>query len=205
MRIIRNVFRRKLRAFLTIFGIVIGIMALVLMGSIAEKLTLMVDGGIKYYGDKVTISDAKAGPITGLTSVPLNIDKIEELERVAGVEKASASLMMLLDEEMSSVNLGVPPMIIGMDYRGADLESFEVFYSKGRGLEEGDTKKVVVGSSLVKRFEAQVGKTITIRDRDFEVIGIMEPTLTAPDNEIMMNLPDIQEIFHSTLPPLFVR
>ncbi len=53
MRILRNIFRRKLRAFLTIFGIAIGVFALVVMGSIAEKLTLLVDGGVEYYQGKV--------------------------------------------------------------------------------------------------------------------------------------------------------
>lgn len=37
MRTIRSVFRRKLRATLTIFGIGIGVLALVVMGSVAEK------------------------------------------------------------------------------------------------------------------------------------------------------------------------
>ncbi len=53
MRTLRNVFRRKARAFLTIFGIAIGVFALVVMGSMAEKLTLLVDGGTRYYKDKV--------------------------------------------------------------------------------------------------------------------------------------------------------
>ena len=53
MRLLRNVFRRKLRAFLTIFGITIGVFALVVMGGIAEKLNLLVEGGVRYYADKV--------------------------------------------------------------------------------------------------------------------------------------------------------
>ena len=47
LRILRNIFRRKLRAFLTIFGISIGVFALVVMGALAEKLTLLVDGGMQ--------------------------------------------------------------------------------------------------------------------------------------------------------------
>ena len=47
MRTLRNIFRRKLRAFLTIFGIAIGVLALVVMGAIAEKLTLLVEGYVR--------------------------------------------------------------------------------------------------------------------------------------------------------------
>jgi hypothetical protein len=54
VRILRNVFRRKLPAFLTIFGITIGVFALVVMGSMAEKINLLVSGGTRYYVDKVS-------------------------------------------------------------------------------------------------------------------------------------------------------
>lgn len=202
MGILRNVFRKKFRAFLTIFGIVIGILALVMMGSIAEKLTLLVDGGVKYYGDKVTVSDATAGAISGFTTVPLSTDKIAELEKVDGVEKASAQLMMTLDEEMKSVNLGVPPMVTAGDFREQGLEKFKIYYSSGRALEEEDRGKAVVGSDLVKRLDAKVGNTITVRNHQFEVVGIMEPTLTAPDSSVTVSLADLQEIFYETLPPL---
>ncbi len=57
MRIFRNVFRRKMRAFLTIFGITIGVFALVVMGSMAEKINLLIDGGTRYYSDKVVVTD----------------------------------------------------------------------------------------------------------------------------------------------------
>ncbi|MBI5230658.1 MAG: ABC transporter permease, partial [Coriobacteriales bacterium] len=68
IRILRNIFRRKLRAFLTIFGIAIGVLALVVMGSIAEKLQLLVDGGTQYYGDKVVVTGKAA--MGGMSSSP---------------------------------------------------------------------------------------------------------------------------------------
>ncbi len=61
MQILRNVFKRKLRVILTISGITIGVFALVMMGSMAERINLMVSGGTRYYADKVTVSDASAG------------------------------------------------------------------------------------------------------------------------------------------------
>src|SRR5665648_1182413 len=58
MRTLRNVFRRRLRAFLTIFGITIGVFALVVMGGMAEKINLLVDGGVRFYGCLLYTSDA---------------------------------------------------------------------------------------------------------------------------------------------------
>jgi ABC-type antimicrobial peptide transport system permease subunit len=62
MQVLRNVFRRKLRVFLTISGITIGVLALVVMGSMAEKINLLVSGGTRYYSDKVTVSAEVRAP-----------------------------------------------------------------------------------------------------------------------------------------------
>ncbi len=199
MDILKNVFKRKMRAFLTIFGIVIGILALVMMGSIAEKLTLLVDGGTKYYSDKVTVSEA-SNAITGFGTNPLSIDKIADLEKVDGVARASSGIAMMLDEEMSSVNMGVPPNIQGTDFRDEGFESFKIFYSSGRALAPDDNGKVVVGSDLVKKLSAKVGNKVKIRGKYFEVVGIMEKTLTAPDSAVMMTLLDSQDLYAKTLP-----
>ena len=57
MQILRNVFKRKMRVILTISGITIGVFALVMMGSMAERINLMVSGGTRYYADKVIVTD----------------------------------------------------------------------------------------------------------------------------------------------------
>src|SRR5207248_254727 len=56
MEIIRNLTRRKLRNFLTISGIVIGVLALVTMGALAEKFNALLAGGANYFGSNVQVS-----------------------------------------------------------------------------------------------------------------------------------------------------
>jgi ABC-type antimicrobial peptide transport system permease subunit len=43
--ILKNMLRRKTRTLLTIFGITIGIFAFTVMGSMAEKISLLTSGG----------------------------------------------------------------------------------------------------------------------------------------------------------------
>lgn len=50
MRLIRNLVRRKVRATLTIVGISVGIWALVVMSSMANKIGALVEGGSTYFG-----------------------------------------------------------------------------------------------------------------------------------------------------------
>lgn len=199
MRILRNIFRRKLRAFLTIFGITIGVVALVAMGAIAEKLQLLVDGGTKYYADKVIVS--AASNLMGMSTTPLSRDLVDRIEAIEGVARASASVQMMIDEEPSTVNLGTPPMISSTDMRDRGYETFELTVADGRDIESGDRGKIVVGSDLVKTLGAEVGKDVEIRGKKFEVIGIYNKTLTAPDKAVVMSISDAQDLLADSLPP----
>jgi len=199
MQILRNVFRRKLRVLLTIFGITIGVLALVVMGSMAEKINLLVSGGTRYYSDKVTV--AAEGSSLMFSTGPLSISKMPEIRSVPGVAEVSAQIGALLSTE-SSASFGMPAMIAGSDMRGEDLESFKVTYSQGQALTPSDQGSVVVGADLVKKLSAKVGGLVTVRGEQFKVVGILDKTLTAPDSSVWMTLPDAQRLFVQDLPEM---
>jgi len=197
MGIVRNVFRRKGRAFLTIFGITIGVFALVVMGAMAEKLNLMVDGGVRYYGDKVTVTDAG---VQGTFGGPLSLSKVRQIEKVDGVARASASLGMLLDNKANAVSVGVPPMIMATDLRQQGYEKFDVGYTSGRALKPGDRGVVTLGCDMAEKLGGKVGGTVKVRGKSFLVVGVLDRTLTAPDQCVSMSLADGQELFLQDLP-----
>jgi putative ABC transport system permease protein len=195
-------FRRKLRTVLTIFGITIGVLSLVVMGAIAEKIKLLVDGGVKYYGDKVIAGNNSSSLFGGL---PLTIDEARAIEKVEGVEVVSAGASTTLNKDMNAVNFGPPASIQATDGKGDNLESFKISVSKGRKLTNDDKGKVVVGADLVKKLNAEVGKSIDVRGKKYEVVGIMEKTLTAPDSTVMMTFSDAQQIVYNDLPDIAKR
>jgi len=201
VRTIRNVFRRKLRALLTISGIAIGVFALIVMGAMAEKITLLVDGGLKWTGDKVTVSASDNG-MGGFSSEPLSVNKIEEIERVPGVARASANITMLLNKKQDAMTMGMPDMITGSDGRGERYESFKTRYSEGRDLDRRNSGEAVVGADLVRKLNAKVGDEIELRGEKFKVVGILEKTLTAPDSTVSLRLEDAQRLFHQDMPPI---
>jgi len=192
MRTLRNIFRRKLRAFLTIVGISIGVFALVVMGALAEKLTLLVDGGVEYYAGKVVVTGE--GGIAGLSAAPLHINRLREIEKVPGVVRVSAAVTTLFDEEPPSVSMGTIPTIQAEDGRAEGYETFVLEYAEGREITNDDTGKIVLGSDLAKQHNAQLGGHVEVRGERYEVIGILEKTLTAPDNSALMSMRDVQRI-----------
>jgi len=198
MQTLRSVFRRKARAFLTIFGITIGVLALVVTGSVAEKLQLLVDGGVEYYSDKVIVTDGST--FAGFGMSPISSEVLKDAEAIDGVKRGSVTLNFLLEDDVQTISMGTPPMVEATDFRDVGVETFNVTLAEGRDLTKNDGGKVTVGADLVAQLGAEVGSTVTIRGREFEVVGIYERTLTAPDSTVVMTLPDAQELFLDTLP-----
>jgi cell division protein FtsX len=88
MRLLRQLMRRKLRTTLTILGITIGIWALVVFSSMANKINSLVAGGSEYFTGKILVTDATNFAI-GAGIAPMNIsaaDQIRDLEGVAAVD-----------------------------------------------------------------------------------------------------------------------
>ncbi|MDD5566829.1 MAG: ABC transporter permease [Patescibacteria group bacterium] len=201
MRIIlRNLLRRKLRTVLTVGGIVIGVFALTVMGAMSEKLSLLVKGGVDYYGTKVMVVDARASLMMG--GAPLTMDKQAAIQKVEGVVYASPVVSLMLDEE-TNVSFGMPSMIVSGDTEATQYETFKIKIARGRDLTADDRGKVALGSDLVKNLKTDVGKTVKLRGKDFEVIGVYDKTLTAPDNSAVVSLRDAQELTYETLPEAF--
>jgi putative ABC transport system permease protein len=202
MKLLRDLGRRKLRSTLTISGILIGIMALVVFGSMANKIDSLVKGGSDYYKDKVVVS-AK-GSTMGLGGV-LSMADAAAIAKLDGVDVAAPAVMMPLSDDQSGMSMGSPAMIVG-SLAGADhgREAFHLDYASGRGLTVADEGRnvVVLGSDLARQHSAQVGGSIILRGVSFEIVGILAPTLTAPDNEAMVPLAAAQQLYVTTLPPL---
>ncbi len=59
-----------------------------------------------------------------------------------------------------------------------------------------------MGCDVAKAMGAGVGKTVEIRGRQFEVVGIYDKTLTAPDSTVTVTLADAQEMFFAQLPAM---
>src|ERR1035437_4837039 len=169
MRLVRDLGRRKLRTGLTITGITIGIMALVVFGSMANKMNALIGGGSKYYQDKAIVS---VGSMFSGTIQPLALADLDKIRGVEGVAAATPSVDMLLSSDGAAASMGTPEMITG-SIPGGDkgLETFKLELSAGRDLTSADatTKVTVLGADLARRLNAKVGDTVTLRGVKFAV------------------------------------
>src|SRR5579859_237899 len=160
MEILRNLTRRKLRTFLTVSGIVIGILALTTMGSLAEKANYSIDGGVRYFRDHVTVGAAANG---GFSGGVLTIDKVKEVLAVAGVQAACASTSVSAKTDIDFGASFGPGDTVSAEQPGcSQYSTFQVTYARGRSQDREGTGEVVLGSDIAKEFKKTVGDTIEL-------------------------------------------
>src|SRR5713226_5959967 len=199
MEMLRNIGRRKLRSVLTISGIVIGVLALTTMGAIAENFNALLDGGVKYFSSNVQV-----GPPDGQSASLLPTSKIDEIKAVDGVAAAFPSYTFAAEPgAVQAVSFGFPDLIIAGDPAENDWAALKTTTAQGH--------QVDLGSTIDKKYKKKVGDTIDlpVRPADakpdfvnhtFTVVGILIPTLTAPDTFAYMTTADGQMLLKDSLP-----
>jgi putative ABC transport system permease protein len=196
---IRNIGRRKLRTGLTILGIVIGVFALTVMGALAEKLNVLVDGGDEYFRTRIFVFDAGAASGFQAASRPITRDLAERIEGVEGVERATPVMQTLLNPEEVG-GFDIPELLTGIEPETWYDSSVELRLDAGRLLEAGERGVAVIGADLAERYGLRVGDRLEVRDRNAEVVGVLERTLTFPDKIAYVPLADAQELYAANIP-----
>ncbi len=199
---ISNIWRRPLRAALTILGIVIGVFALTVMGALAEKLNVLVDGGDEYFRTRIFVFDEGAASGFQASSRPITRDLVDQIATLDGVERATPVLQTLLDPDEVG-GFDIPELLTGIEPQTWYDDRVDLRVDAGRFLEADDADVTVIGADLAARYDLRVGDTFTMRDRAFEVIGVLERTLTFPDKIAYVPLRNAQEIYVASVPEAF--
>src|SRR5687768_10553874 len=80
---LRNIGRRKVRSALTIFGIVIGVFAITVMGGLSEYFNQQIDGAVRIAGNTIGLQTDRSDPNKRLT--PSTLRRIERIDGVRAV------------------------------------------------------------------------------------------------------------------------
>jgi len=208
VEILRNLWRRKLRTGLTILGILMGTLALTTMGAMSESFSALFDGGIRYYATNIQVADSRSsGGMGGL----LNMSKVSDIQRVDGVQAVFPSVMVMAKPGSVSVTMGVPDYV-GAVFTGEEKYSkFPMTLKAGRMVGDTDRGVVTLGSSFAREFKKGVGDVMYLPVRPahptpdfvnhpFKVVGLINPTNTAPDSGAMVSLYDAQQLLVESLP-----
>ena len=163
--ILKNPFRRKTSALLSIVGIAIGIIVIVALGGITDGLVNSFEDTIHAGGADFQISGKETGDSAyGTNTIDANwTDKIANVE---GVDKAFPIYVVL-----TSVGDDYMNTLIGIDPAGTELA--DISMKEGRLFEDG-ADEVILGEIYADDNDYKVGDTIEVNHEDFEVVGIYE-------------------------------
>ena len=176
---------RKLRSWLTMIGIFIGIAAVVSLISLGEGLKEAITGQFAGIGaDRIVVQNANAGfgPPGSTDIKPLAEHDKKLIEKTKGIEIAVARLLRTTqvkfkDESKVQFVVSWPEKKEEGDFI---LDSFSFAASGGRMLKPGDRFKAVIGNNFVSKKiyskPIRIGDKVIVNSEEFDVVGIMDKT-----------------------------
>ncbi|MEG1243775.1 MAG: ABC transporter permease, partial [Oscillospiraceae bacterium] len=154
-----NLFRRKLRTFLTVIGIIIGTCSIILMVSLGIGLNSSFEEQIKQYSDITMIdvysSNEHSSPEDkDAPQYLLNEEAVEYIKGLPHVEGVSPILMLNSENTMVRITSGkyeYSGTIVGMDLSELEKMGYEI--KKGRIATSDDVPgTVIVGENVETSF-----------------------------------------------------
>jgi putative ABC transport system permease protein len=190
---IKAIWAHKMRSFLTMLGIIIGIFSVTVLISVAQGSTASVTDSIESMGSNlitVNVFDKR---------IKLDERDIEDVEKLAGVGLVSPYISTRTTVKSSGSSMdGIE--IVGAKETYQEIRDYDI--EVGRFLTASDDKKrlrvAVIGSEVAIELYGSafgaVGAQVTIDGNKFDIIGVLQSQGTS----MMGNLDEIVVIPFST-------
>lgn len=204
-----SILRNKTRSFLTTLGVVIGVLSVILLTSIGNGLTVFIEKQFQELGANLLIVtpgeivNSEGGGFSqqqtalSFASSKLSLGDSKSLERAGYPIEMAVPIAGANGEARTGVGKRTG-MVVGTTPGYSIVRNTKT--TKGRFLTEsdlaGNRKVVVIGSKIAEKLFPSgnpVGKSLTINNLKFEVIGVAETKASGsfggPDIDSFMYIP----------------
>lgn len=196
-----SIVANKMRSFLTMLGIIIGIMAVVVLVSIVGGATDSVTGELNSLG-----AETLSVTVTSSRYQPLSVDDVtglsDEYESIG-----SAAPIMTQSATLKSGDTSTTASVVGTTAAYADINDLSL--KSGRFIKSPDVANnsavAVVGSDVADDLFGQtdiVGETISVDGRSFLVAGVLadagESLMGSENSNIIIPYTTAQRMFYSS-------
>ena len=188
---------RILRGYaFTIAGIAIGVGGLVTLGAMSERIVRFIEGGDRFVLGQISVAGRGMGPGAGFAAGGLlPAATVRAIAAVPGVTGVQPQVMLPLNPSTSQFLTLTQELVLGLDlavlmpnrhYRALPVRA-------GRFLRAGDRRVAVLGASLAAARGLRAGSRLTLEGASYEVVGVLERMLTAPDRFVFVPIEDARE------------
>ena len=186
--ILKNIFRRKGRTFLTVLGISVGIASIVGLGALAEGFEAGYKSMLTGSDADLVISQPDAMDIS-LSAIDENIGS--ELAAMSEIDVISGMLEGFVQTEGSPFFF-----VFGYPLDSFLLDRFHIIDGHAFQSREAEQSRraIWIGSAAAESFNKEVGESLRLGDSIFEVIGIYQTGDPLEDSGSVLSLPEAQII-----------
>jgi len=200
---VKSIRNRKLRSWLTIIGIIIGVAAIVSLITISQGMQNAIEEQFEMLGTNRLFIAPKGFTGPGSASTGLTDDDVKTLESMSEFDYVTPGLYRTAQVEFHDE-------VKFLTVQGAPAKDYELFNEDigikvvdGRTLRSSDenSRSVVLGYRIAYGdvFDDFIGvrNNIKINNQDFKVIGIVEEIGNSQDdNAVSIDLETYREIFN---------
>ncbi|MCK4269553.1 MAG: ABC transporter permease [Methanogenium sp.] len=173
---VKNLKKHWIRSFLSIIGIIVGVIAIASLGIMGNSINLLVANLITDVGDTIVViphtsseSTMAGDPRTATVSAFLTQDQLNDIIKVASPHR-TIPIMQSSGEVTFGSNKGGLAQIIGLE---ADDIAYLLELEDGQYLRR-NMDACLVGTFLAKEYDLRPGMRIQIGDEKVRIAGILK-------------------------------
>lgn len=185
----RSLIRKKLRSFLTMLGVIIGVASVITLVSLAQGSASDITENIKNLGSNlISVNISPRGFLNTFTyEEALKLKNIPFIQKAAPVVNTRQTVVYL-NNKYDNVS------IVGTNGDYFDIRNLKVRQGRVFTEEEVDLRRnvAVIGSTIAEELFGNVnpvGKEIRIKNKILTVIGVLEPkgsTMGGSEDEVVL-------------------
>jgi len=188
---VNNILHRKIRSWLTVLGIIIGVAAIIALISVSQGLKGSIEEQFSTFGAGRILISAKGfqGPgsaSSGLTEKDVDtVKRLSEFKYVTPTLFTTAEIKYSNEVKFTSVQ-GLP----AEDYSKA-FQDVGIEVEEGRNIRTGEKKVALIGYRVANEMfdkEVRLKSKLEINGEEFRVVGIMKEIGNAQDDN-SINIP----------------
>lgn len=198
---LKNLLQRRLRSWLTLLGIFIGVAAIVALIGLGQGLQTAIEEQFASIGiNTLTVTGAGGtfGPPGTNTVGTLDDNDIELLNRIHGVDLVfpryiQATSLAYDDAITMSYAVSIP----ANKERARIIKLLNIESAEGRIIDNDDQTQVTIGASVkIDGIQPTLGEKISINEEKYRVAGILEKKGNpAVDSAILMAEKEMKDLF----------